>query len=774
MILPPQKLPMSQKTIRHDKTGKNNIEETIDYYISCANWTTQTQEIANLYKAVEGFLDESEYDLIQNPYNKQKDAGAPSLYNAKLKNYNILKGIANLLIGEFGRRAHEYVVSSVSPSDEFSYKDGLALVLKNYYAQQIANTLQEIGLEVGQQVQELPPLEEYVQKFKDKFDETRILTGQDILDYIVYNCDLDSKYIDLFWDWIITGRFFTYKKVNHDDVYFEAVPVHEIYSPRETHSRFVEDNSFAVRRQVLPMYKIVDLFRGRLDEDIIDAMEGRMQDSLGFATTNVQITGRNGLIQMPTMYADTSSPFKTINDSVQGVELFHVTYKTFRDYQVLTYLDKFGTERLMEVGGDYKLNKAQGDISLKREWENITYEGYRCLDFYIDCQPLPESRADLNQEGLQKLPYNGTYMRSSTGEVQSIIKDGLNHQRLINVLHYQLEKLINKNKDKLLIMPYELVPRKKGMNTKDQMYHADATSILWVDGTVPGAANAAQMIKTVDLSLGNYMRETIDLIKFIKSDYWESIGMNAQRYADVGQNAGKAVTEQAIVRSAIITYDLTRQFEKVQEKDYQGLVDISKLAYIKGKKAKYIRTDGSLAFLEMNPDDAVNHSEASYGVFVKDSSTMTEGVQAIRQQILPMIQNGSSPEVAGEVWKTNNVTRLTKILKKVDANKKEYEQLVAKQAQEAQAQLQESINANDEKNRAMEKYKIDSEYQKAIDVATLKVNDISPETPVNKEANDTEKLLANHKIQKENTALALQNKAIEVNKQKINTNNKKN
>lgn len=772
MILPIQKLSQKEKEKRDTKTGKNNIEETIDYYISCASWTTQTDEIVSLYRAVEGHIDEERYKGIQNPYGKQKDNNSPSTFNAVLKNYNILKGIANLLVGEFGRRSHEYVVSSLAPSDEMSFKDGLNVIIRNYYTQQVANTLIEMGMELGQQSRELPPLEDYVAKFKKKFDEQRILSGQDILDYIVAACDLDSKYIDLYWDWIIAGRFFTYKKVNHDDVYFESVPVHEMYVPMETHSRFIEDYSFAVRRQILPMFKVVDLFRGRIPDDLIDQMETGIVNNFGTAFSDVKLTGRNGFIQLPTMYTTGSSqaPFQIINNSAQGIELYHVVYKTFRDYQVLTYLDAFGLEQQMEVGGDYQLNKAQGDISLKKEWENILYEGYRCMDIYIDCKPLLENRADLSQEGLQKLPYNGTIMRSVDGSVNSIIKDGLDYQYGVNTIHFQLQKLINKNKDKLVVMPYGMVPRKKGIDTKQQMYHADATSILWVDETSPNAAIAAQMIKVLDMSLGPYIKECIDLIRYFKSEYWESIGMNAQRYADVGQNAGKAVTEQAIVRSAIITYDLTRQFDKVIEKDYQGLLDISKLAFIKGKKARYVRTDGSLAFLEMNQDDAVHHTEASYNVFVKDASIMSEGIQAMRSQALSMIQNGGDHKVLGELWKTNNITRLTDIINKLDDNKKQYDQMVAQQAADNQMALQEAVNANDEENRKIKYYEIDKEYDKAIDVANIKLEGTEATPTQNKEANSTEQALAQHKINKDNEDLRLKDKQLNIQKNKQTSN----
>lgn len=767
MILPPQKLSYADKVKRNEVTGKNNIEETADYYISQCNWGTQTTEIANLYAAIEGIIHPEEYKYVQNPFNIKTTDGSLPIYGARLRNYNILKGIANLLMGEFGRRSHEYTVFTFNPTDEVIYKDGLSVLIKGYYSQQIANELKQLGLDFGQEIVDLPPLEEYVQGYKDKYNDTRVISGQDAIDYIRYNCDLDSRFIDLYWDWIITGRAFSFKTVNHDDVYWEPVPAHELFIPNEQGSRYVEDKSFVVRRQIMPIFKVVDMFRGRIPEELIDDFESGVIKGFEINFTDIHATGRNGIISLPTNYlsANYTNAFGVSNSS--GVELFHVQYRTWRKYGELTYLDELGQKRLMEVDDTYIFDKNLGDISIEWKYESQIMEVYKCLDYYLDAKPLEPNRADLNSNGSQKLSYNGIIERSFTGELQSIIKEGLPYQILVNVLHYNTEKLINKNKDKLMIMPYGLINKKAGMTTKETMYHADATSILWVDETAPNASFAAQMIKAIDMGLGNHISTTIDIMKFIKSEYWEAIGMNAQRYADVGQNAGKAVTEQAIVRSAIITYELTRQFDKFIEKDYAGLLDYSKIAWINGKKARYIRSDGSLAFLNMTAEKSANRTEASFGVFVKDASLNTEAITAIRQQAMNLIQNNAPYQSLSSIYSTNNLNKLDKILAKMQDLKNEQDMLLQKQQEEAQIKLQELVNENDAKNRELEYYKIDTDYDKTVDSAEIrsKNNSRNEERP----SNDVERKLADHKIANDTRNADIKEKALTIKK---NNNNK--
>ncbi len=764
MIQPPQKLTTKERLARDAVSGKNNIEETIDYYISSCNWGKHTEEIMSLYRAVEGHLDQEEYRSVQNPQNQQKNDGAPMVYNAMLKDYNILKGIANLLMGEFGRRTHEVIISSINPSDSISYKDGLNIIIQNYYSQAVANSIANLGFDLGQQVVELPPLEQYVQEYSNTFDEERIISGQEILDYIKYNVDMDSKLMDLYWDWIITGGFVTFKQVNHDEVTYERVPRDEFYAPIERHSRFIEDYSFGVRRQIMPIYKVVDLFKGRIPEDLMDRLESEINNGMSLQFASTRATGTNGFMFFPSYSNQQGMNTYGMVDNQGGVELYHVQYKTWEPYYILDYIDKFGFEQKMDVGEDYKIDRNNGDIKLTRKWINVLYEGYKVLDFYLDCGKVEEARADLNQEGLVKLGYNGTNERSSTGDIQSIIKEGMTAQRSINVLRYQIEKMANKNKDKIMIMPYGLVPRKKGMDTKTQMYHADATSILWVDETAPNFQVAAQTIKVLDMSMGKFITESIELIRYIKAEYWESIGMNAQRYSDVGQNAGKAVTEQAIVRSAIITYELTRQFDKVVEKDYTGLLDISKLAYIEGKKAKYIRSDGSKGFINMDQDCAVYHSESSYNIFVRDASEMTEATQAIRGQALALIQNGADASVLAKIYETNSPTKLAKLLEKMEANKQQYEQLMQKQKDDAQMAIVAKQNETETLITNREIYKADKQYDATVDSASIRAdNQSSRDLP--RPANEVEKELATHKIQNDNKKIDLESEKIKISKQ---------
>ena len=318
------------------------------------------------------------------------------------------------------------------------------------------------------------------------------------------------------------------------------------------------------------------------------------------------------------------------------------------------------------------------------------------------------------------------------------------------------------------------------MDTKETMYHVDATSILWVDETTPNAALAAQMIKVLDVGLGNYINDISEIIASIKKEYWDAIGMNPQRYSDIAQGSGKGVTEQAITRSAIITYDLNRQVDKLVQKDYAAILDLSKLAWKDGKKSKYILGDGSQSLLELNADDALYHSETEYSVFVKDSTELTEGVQLLKGAIQQTAQQTGSMSAIAEIVTNNNPNKLKDILARIEENNKKHEAYLAEVNGEKQKEIQQLVNDNAEKDREVKRDEAELQYYGQVESADIRTKNNSRNEP--RPANDVEYMLAQHKVEdggrkraeaaqalsQKDKELELKNKQLEISKSKAN------
>ena len=100
--IPKQKLPRSRKT-------KDWAKSCIHAFINRSSFSTSTKHtLQTYYEAYNGNIREADYNYVTNPYNSE--AWAKKNFPARLRNYNILKPIVDLLLGEKAKRPMSYQV----------------------------------------------------------------------------------------------------------------------------------------------------------------------------------------------------------------------------------------------------------------------------------------------------------------------------------------------------------------------------------------------------------------------------------------------------------------------------------------------------------------------------------------------------------------------------------------------------------------------------------------------------------------------------------------
>lgn len=770
-VFPRQKITSKEKLTK-DKDGKLWGEDNLNYFIDQVS-AEEHHSIIKQYKIKEGIIEESDYNYILNPYNTTVDRY--KRFGSVLRNYDIINPVINLYAGEFNQRFKNIQVLDSNPNDDNRYKEGLNTLVKQYYDQKAVNELNQLGLETGQDSEEQQPLEEQIEVYNRGFDENRVITGQEVLDYIIYDQDIEDKHQDAYIDWLTCGRTFSYKGIFHNDVDYEIVRPWEITVPQYFNSNSVEDAPWIVRRQVLSSNQILDKWHDKLTETQANLLEEKGREESLMQST--------GFVQLPTQWITNKKDYSNISvlNEISGIEVYHCQWRSWRKVGILLTTDELGQEVEVEVDDTYTLQIEVGDRSIEWEWISEVWEGWRIGEdtspIYLDIRPLPYNRMELNNKSAQKLSYNGRINKTLSGNPLSIPSIGENYQMLYNILHYQFEKIINKNKDKIAVIPQGLIP--KGVGGWDEekfMYYAHANSMMVVDETSPSAALALQGIKVLDMSLGSFAKDSIDLMQSVKAEWWESIGMNRQRYGDSKASDGKAVTEQAIFRSAIISDELNRKFEKFQEKDYAGLLDISKLAFLEGKKSKYINSDSRASFLTMNPDDAIFHLESDYNIFVKNSRRENEKIQQAKEYGFSLGQNGDADQML-ELLDSSNFTKTKEVIRKMNTLNQQQQEASAQADRENNAAIEEAKRASEEAEREVKKYVADKDYDKAIDVKTMEIeNSVDVDSNgVEDDLDNSETVrMNNHKINidKENVNISKQELALK--KKKTNSDIRKN
>lgn len=672
--IPKQKISRSRKT-------KDWAKDCIRAFINRSSFSTSTKHtLQTYYEAYNGNLREADYNYVTNPYNSE--AWAKKNFPARLRNYNILKPVVDLLLGEKAKRplAYQVVVRNADISsrfDKFRRKQ-----IEAYMDQLIINEANAAGIETGMPSEELPVPEEHMEQVLTNYRDSRAIVGQEVLNYLFDWLTMEDTVQKLFFDWLVAGECYTYKDVCMNDVEYSVVSPLDIDFEKGPDVDYIEDADWVVRRQIMSVNQVVDRFYDVLSPKDIDRLEqphGKYRDSGG----GVQ-----------SMFINKPED----DESDRMVEVLHVCWKSFSRVGILKYTDDLGQPQEMVVDETYK--KSEGD-DITYYWVNEVWEGYQIdKDIYVSIQPHAVQRNEMNNISVCKMPYNGRIYSNRHSDNISIISMGLAYQILYNVFHYRLELSIAKNKDKIMLMEMNTIPKRHGWDEEKFMYYADAMGFAFIDSTAEGKNNERvtfNQYQVLDMSLGQYIAAQFQLLQAIKTEWEEMIGISRQRKGQIKTSDGVGTTERAVFQSSVISEELFRRFEAFIEKEYQGLLDTAKIAWRDGKKMTYVTSDLRTAMINIDGDD---FQESEYGVFVKNTSREQDKLTQMRNMALSFAQNGSEPSTIAEILDSNNFSKIKGYLQEVEEKQKAMqEQQSQMQQQMAQQQSAAAQKLQDEKQQ---------------------------------------------------------------------------
>jgi hypothetical protein len=692
-LFPKQRLPKSQKT---EEWGI----DTMKAVLQISSFSRQEKlEIEKLYRAYAGELDEADYSYVLNPFNSQDQK--LRRFPARLRNFNIIAPLVNLLMGEKAKRPVNFQVVALNPDaidqeKEFAYET----MLQNFQ-NAFTNELIQRGVlenETEQPVDSPEQMEEKLLSYRD----ARAEAGHNLLEYLYHYLDMKDQNQKAFLDWLIAGEVYSYKGVSFNDVEREIISSLDIDFTLGENLDFVEDADWQARRARMSVNQVIDAFHDLLTPEQIDSLE-------------MPGTGASG--------PDFFLPFLSTNAQVDEkteryIDVMHVWWKSIKKVGVLTkVLD--GVEIELEIDENYKQEK--GD-QIVWSWISEGWEGYQINGkIYVGVGPAQYQRRSLTNPSKIKGPYNGRRAKSRYASHASIVRHSLIYQVLYNIYHYRLELTIAKNKGKIALMEYNAIPKKAGWNEDKFIYYAEAMNFAFIDSTAEGDNGQKvnfNQYQVLDLSLGQYINSQMELLYAIKQELEDSLGINRQRKGNLQASDAVGTTERSVFQSATISEETFRMFEKWEEKEYQGLLDIGKLAYSNGKKSTYVGLDQSIQTLALEPGYL---QEADLGVFATISSDEKERLEALRRLTLEFTQNGVSPAAVAEVIEAKSFAKVKKLLKKAEKSRQDYEREVkAMQAENEQAMQAAQLEAQQEMlDRNAAEKQLDRDHE--IDLVELEV-----------------------------------------------------
>jgi len=726
--------PSQRNTRKFKRTDEAYRKNTADFIISQAISLNDKSEIDRLYQAAKGVIDVEDYKKILNPYNATDKKY--QRFPGTLRNYDIIRPIVRRYMGEFIKQIHNFQVK-VANSDvvmlrnQYIAAEVTKIAMKQFkslIAQQIE---QQQTQDPNQQVQapEMPDFEAIVNATKAQYIDERAVKGQDLLEAIQDWTESVIKYYQSFYDFIITGSCYTYHDVRGDTLIKESISPYKYY-PISNGEYFVEDHDQGVCMDKYSYEQIISKLGHLLKPEhvklISDFIEhGNYTGNNVFVPLHIMNSVSNG--EAYTTFAnnrllDDTQKNICISTSGRNIDVDHVVYKTevpiwfvkgtpkayglsIKDFEDAVFDDTIPSE--------YR----DANVKLEKDYIFETWEIYRIgdpeLGIYTIPQPCICQRRDFINPANPKLPYNGICELINNAGIFSIPEYIAPYQASRNIILYAREKVIAKNKDKIILMPRSLVAK----DGEEKLHRMAADGVLTYDDSEDTGGQKQSGFRVLDASLYNYIKELTEIANDTKNEAWDAVDMNPQRLGDIAQSAGATTTQEAIIRSSMGSVIIFTMFDKFREKDYQADLDFAKTAYLDNNAGQYIDKDGVVKNLEFNIDDHIN---TMYGINVRNSQIESDKFNKLEGVVLAAAQNGEF-DLAIEAVNSNSVAKLAATMRRFTETKRKYEEQKVMVDQQNALQLADQQNAMIEKkfqqDYMIEQFKQENEnYRKELEV----------------------------------------------------------
>ena len=687
-IRPIQSNSLKEK-LSDSKKGKQWREDNIDYF---ADFDANTERVKtymdDLYQLAEGYINEENYNYVTNPINSTKSR--PSKYPSQLRNYDIVSPIVQMLMGEKIKRTIQPIVYAVNSDITTVKEQEERMQIQGQLDQLIINGLNELGLETGFESRDLKTHEQILTEV-DSVKDDKAMMGQESLNYILQYNEIYRHMRKSWFDFIAVGSCSSYRDVIRNNTHYESIcPKYVTYNCSDNQD-FIEDGESACIKLEMTVSEVMDMFYDELEKKDLELLE----ESYNLINGSKQYVS-DAVKEMYTSFQEDGTIANNFSNTVQ---VSYVNWKSLVDVGKVKTIDISGNEIEYEVEEGF-IGRPDEEIVWNKV--NQLWEGFRISlndgvnHIYLRIRPVPHSRAEFDNPSKCKLLINGRNIFSRNYRGKSIVQKLEPYQDTYNILHWHMEKLINKNKDKIVILPSDLVPDNKDMEFEDMLYFADADGLLILEGDL----NSSQMqqlnaIKVLDLSLSQYISYIRDLLVSVKTEAEEMLGITRQRKGNVTSSDGKGTTEQAIFQSSIMTEEYFTQFEEFEARDYACLLDLSKNAWIDGKKATYVNSDKRTVYMNIQGS---KHKESEYGIFVGNTSDEKEEKDIIKSNVQNFIQNGMTPDVVTKLLTSSNLEEMNDIVEinQVQVMQQQQQQIEQQQQHEAQlAQMSEESKVKD-------------------------------------------------------------------------------
>jgi len=370
------------KQSKADKIKNNFAENIAMYYIQQANILgADRKELQMLYDAADGLVDEATYAYVLNPYHTENDK--LKKFPARLRNYDILSPVLKLWMGEQLRKPKGATITAFPADSENRKKQFIAENVNSALLQDFINNLNQMGVETEMATKQIEEYQKTVQRVEASFNDIMCQNGQEAFDYLYASLNIDDRIQEMLFDFIVVGRYFTFKRVYLDDVDYEVCDPRDIYIVGWGKSPYAEDADAAIRVMNMTANNVLDNFQDAIfahdkAEEIVQWLSDiKSNSSVAQGTGSLLLNSVGNVNGFNVDHEGSRNVEITRGFDASLVTVYHITYKTFTKVGILKYYNQIGEIEKKEVDEDlidivYASDLTQYD----EEWMNSTAESW--------------------------------------------------------------------------------------------------------------------------------------------------------------------------------------------------------------------------------------------------------------------------------------------------------------------------------------------------------------------------------------------------------------
>lgn len=696
----------------------NSRKEEADWYASCCDWiiaqgqaNRDVSDIETKYNILNGKIPDEFYKKILNPYNANKDKY--KRFPATMRNYDMMKGIIRRYVSEYLKNPHDFIVGANNPEVVIARNSKIRQELQVLVEQQIAAKIQESyqqWIQGGNDPQQFNPqeqinIEQFIKDFNENYIDDISAQGQSLLNVIKDITEDTLLYSKAYFDFVTFGECYTYTDIKGNKLIKRVVSPRDAF-PINTDNIFREDDDMFCERRKLTYQQIIDEFDEYFDDkqrEFLNTYYAKQSASVPASLSfdvyesyfpdicrKYSKEDRELFKNQPNMMRDTNTDL---------YDVWHVVWRGEERKALVTYVNEVGLMDTRIETDDYQLNQEAGDIDIEYIYEPQVYECTRIGTRTNAIYPYKARAVVFNRNG--KLPYNGINELLPGFGKFSIIDIITPYQVFYNIVCYHREMVLAKNKLNVLLLAKSLL----GKVPEETLYRMIADGTLLIDDTNDQGMIRAQQVRMLQSNMGEYLTQLSNLLNEIKQTANEQVDMTPQRYGEIANSAGKAITEEAVVRGSMGTVIIEFMMDCLRERDYNRDLDFTKLAWIDGLDTSYRDIDGNLKYISL---DVNNHVYADYIIKAKNSVKEQEKLRQLQQFAFSAAQNGDNMMAIAAI-EGDNVATISKLIKKYQEEKNAHEEQL-KQLDQQTAQMEQEfeiqkIQIQGEENRKTEELK---------------------------------------------------------------------